>query len=405
MRKHTGLLPAALLMTIATAPSADVVDESMKRADALWDKTVEYAGSTFDQARRLWREEHPEAAELWERLIPRLDEAIELQDRQRQLPESSWFGKDQSSADAELNELLDEVTVILVGDNELRQRMQALSSAMAGNRAAISELKRRRLTAPSDSMWRKTIADIEDEIREREALLNEQQAAIEALHTETAIALRAMGLDIDATGLEFLLSTVVGDDVIDMTLAFEQVRQLTAQLETLTADSGEDVATARRYYGMYTILLRTLDRMHATLLDSISNDYQPRIAAIAERARTLRKETRTLLARNDNAVLASNLEAQQLTIDAASRYIEYLQGQQRQIELSRKRLADDIAIARNTYETVKMSGDLVVLLQNSRQLLNQLFRLQVPPLRAFENRAMKREFQRLTTSLRGATAD
>ncbi|MDJ0738235.1 MAG: hypothetical protein QNJ91_00860 [Gammaproteobacteria bacterium] len=397
-------LPLLILLLFAASASADVVDESLQRADALWDRTVEYAGSALDRARRLWREEHPQTAELWEQLIPRLDEVIVLQDRQRELPESAWFGEDRGSADAEIDQLLDEVSVILVGDNVLRERMRELSSAMAGNRAAISDLKRRRLTAPSDSMWRKTVADIDAEIDEREALLQEQQAALDELHAEMAIALRVMGLDIDATGLEFLMSTVVGDDVIDMALAFEQVRDLTEQLELLTADSDEDVAAARRYYGMYTVLLRTLDHMHAGLLDAITQDYRPRVAAIAERARELQHETRSLLALRANPVLSANLEAQQLTIAAAARYGDYLNGQQRQVELSRRQLARDIAIARNTYETVKMSGDLVALMQNSRQLLDRLFRLQVPPLRAFENLEMKREFQRLTSSLRGEAA-
>jgi hypothetical protein len=47
-----------------------------------------------------------------------------------------------------------------------------------------------------------------------------------------------------------------------------------------------------------------------------------------------------------------------------------------------------------------MSGDLVALMEDSQLLLDSLFRLQVPPLRAFENAEMKREFQRLTSTLR-----
>jgi hypothetical protein len=249
-------------------------------------------------------------------------------------------------------------------------------------------------------MWRKTVGDIEDEIAERERLLAEQQQAMADLHTEAAAELRAMGLDIDAEGLDFLLSTVVGDDVMDMTLAFEQVRALTEQLEVLTVESREDLPTARRYYGMYVVLLKALDHMHAALLEGIATDYLPRIDAIGRRARELQQETQTLIAQRPSRVLESNLAAQRLTIEAAGRYAEYLKGQQHQVEASRQRLAQDIAVAQNTYETVKMSGDLVAMMQDSRQLLDSLFRLQVPPLRAFENLEMKQEFQRLTSALR-----
>ena len=389
----------ALFLSSSVA-SADVVEQSLQKADQLWDRTVEYAGSTLGQARRLWQEQHPEDAQLWEDLIPKLDEVIVLQDRERQLPESAWFGEDRESNNEDINEILDDVATLLIGDDALRDRMRELNRAMADNREEIVDLKRQKLTAPTDSMWRKTISDIDADIADREALLVEQQEAMADLFAETAATLQANGVEIDAEGLEFLLSTVVGDDVMDMTLAFEQVKQLTAQLESLTVESREDLPTARRYYGMYSVLLRTLDYMHGSLLDSIENDYRPRIDAIADRAQTLQQETRALYKQGKSRVLASNLEAQQLTIDAAGRYGEYLQHQQRQVELSRQRLSRDIAVARNTYETVKMSGDLVALMQDSRHLLDSLFRLQVPPLRAFENLEMKREFQRLTSTLR-----
>ena len=398
MTRFPLLLP--LLAIYAAGTTADVVDKSLQMADEAWDKTVEYAGAALDRARRFWREEYPDGAQLWDDLVSRLDEVIALQDRQNELPESAWFGDDQTSNAQAVNELLDEVAGILIGNNALRERMRELSVATAENRVAIVDLKRRKLTAPSDSLWRKTVSDIEEEIAEREALWAEQQRAMADLHDETVAELRAKGLDIDADGLDFLLSTVVGDDVVDMTLAFEQARELTEQLQTLTAESREDLPTARRYYGMYAALLKALDRMHTSLLDRIASDYRPRIDAIRTRARELQQETRALSAKKPSKVLASNLEAQQLTIEAAQRYAEYLTGQQRQIAISRQRLARDIAVAQNTYETVKMSGDLVALMQDSRQLLDSLFRLQVPPLRAFENLEMKREFQRLTSRLR-----
>lgn len=391
---------AATLALFSIGGAADVVERSLETADTLWDKTVSAAESALEQTRRLWREEHPEDAELWDALIPRLDEVIALQDRDRELPESTWFGEDQASNSAAINGLLDEVTRILIGSNTLRERMQELRGAMAANRAAIVELQRRKLTAPSDSLWRKTVSDLVEEIGEREAILAEQRQAMAGLHAETAVLLRGKGLDIDAEGVDFLLSTVVGDDVVNMTLVFEKVRQLTEQLEALTVESQEDLATARRYYGMYAVLLRTLEHMHAILIDRIESDYRPRIETVGGRARELQQETRALNARGPSRVLQSNLEAQQLTIDAAARYADYLNRQQRQVVASRQRLSRDLAIAQNTYETVKMSGDLVALMQSSRQRLDSLFQLQVPALRAFENLEMKREFQRLTATLR-----
>ena len=400
------LLNAALVALCtclsATTATANVVDESLRTADALWEKTKSYADLTLERARELWQREQPDDAALWRELVTPIDEVIALQEREADLPASSWFGEDRVSNAAEIERLLDDIAQILIGDHALRNGIRELDRAMVENRNAITELKRRRLTAPSDSLWRKTVADIADEIADREALLAEQQRAMTGLQAKTAAILREKGLDIDADGLEFLLATIVGDQVLDMTLAFEQVRELTGQLEALMVESREDLVTARRYYGMYTVLLRTLDYLHGDLLTRMAEVYRPSIDDIRERALALQKETRSLNKRGPSPILEANLAAQQLTVEAAGRYAEYLAGQQAQVAESRERLARNLAIARNTYETVKMSGDLVALMQDSRHLLDTLFQLQIPPLRAFENLEMKREFERLTDALQTA---
>jgi len=392
-----------LTLCLSTTATAGVTEDALQTADRWWDKTREYAGSTMEQARRLWREEHPEDARLWDELLPQLEEVLGLQEKERELPESAWFGADQVSTQAQIDDLLDEAALILTGDNRFRAQARALERSMSENRQAVSELKQRKLTAPSDSMWRQTVEEIDAEIAEREKVLAQQQQEMEQIRAAFAAELQAMGLEIDAGRLEFLLSTVVGDEVVDMTLAFEQVRRLTTQLETLTEESREDLPTARRYYGMYTVLLRVLERMHTNLIAGIDQSYLPRLKTIGERARTLGRETRALQARGNSPVLEANLEAQQLTIDAAGRYADYLMRQRGQVAASQERLARDLAVARNTYETVKVSGDLVALMKDSRRLLDALFDLQVPRLRAFENLEMKKEFERLTETLRGAS--
>ena len=394
------LLLTALCFTTA---SAGLMEDSLETADQWWSKTREYADFTLEQGRRLWREEHPGDARLWDDLLPRLEEILGLQDKERELPDSAWFGEDRASNRAQIDDLLDEAATILTGDNRFRAQSRELEQAMADNRRAISELKRRKMTAPSDSLWRKTVQEIDGEIAERERLLAGQRQEMARVRDAFAVELQAMGLEIDAGRLEFLLSTVVGDEVVEMTVAFEQVRRLTEQLESLTAESREDLPTARRYYGMYTVLLKVLERMHANLIGSIDQRYLPQLQVIENRARALRRETRALQVRGTSPVLQANLEAQQLTIDAAGRYGDYLKRQRSQVAASKERLARDLAVAQNTYETVKVSGDLVALMKDSRRLLDTLFSLQVPRLRAFENLEMKREFERLTQTLRGAS--
>jgi hypothetical protein len=394
-----------ILGLYAGGAAAGLVDESMQQADLWWDKTREYADGAWDKTQRLWSDQAEGDARLWQELQPPMDQVLVLKERKRKLPESSWFGEDQESNRQAIAALLDRSSHILVGDNRHRRRMSELELAMADNRSAIAKLKEKRLAAPSDSLWRSTVEDLNEEIAEREEVLDEQAEALTRVRADFAAELKAQGLDIDAEGLDFLFSTVVGDDVLDMAQAFLQVRRLTGQLEALTAESGEDLPIARRYYGMYTVLLGSLEHMHGQLLDAVDQRYLPQIQTIRERAKELRRDTRRLMVEEPSPVLAANLQAQALTLDAARRYADYLKDQRRQVAASAERLSRDMAVAENTYETVKVSGDLLALMQDSQRLLSTLFKLQVPPLRSFENLAMKREFNRLTKQLRSTSGE
>jgi hypothetical protein len=97
------------------------------------------------------------------------------------------------------------------------------------------------------------------------------------------------------------------------------------------------------------------------------------------------------------------VQAQELTLRAASEYRTYLLEHRRHLLAARGRLAQDIAVAANTHETVVVSGELVGLMTSAQGLLDTLRQLQVPRLRAFETTAMRRELERLTLRLRGTT--
>jgi hypothetical protein len=101
-------------------------------------------------------------------------------------------------------------------------------------------------------------------------------------------------------------------------------------------------------------------------------------------------------------LLSANLQAQQLTLDAAAVYRQYLTDQAEQVKKARSELDKDIAAAWNTFETVRVSGELVGLVRSSQRLLEGLMSRQVPALRPFGNLELRREFEKLTEQLRTA---
>lgn len=392
------------------APSARaMLERSRATASDWWRESRDYAGRAVEDARRLMSGEQDQSfGQVWDRSLPKLDAALQREDLQSSLPASSWFGADQASNRAEIDQLLDETVQILAVSPALRQRdrIQALQDEIAKARADIAEARQKRVSAPSQSTIARTVDDYDRAIAAREADIQRLEQEVGQVKRQFAEELRAMGLALTDEQVEFLLSTVVGDNMVDLGILFDNVKAITAQLEQLVAQSGEDLQSARRYYGLYVVLLKALDRMHLKVEESIGEQYLPQIDGIAAKAQSLAADTRRLLHTSPEKqdLLNANLKAQQLTIEAAGVYRQYLDDQKRQVHQARLALEKDIEAAWNTYETVRVSGELVGLVKSSQQLLEGLMNRQVPALHPFENLEMQREFQKLTLQLREPSA-
>lgn len=393
-----------------TAPPPGLWQRSLEQAEGWWQQSRDLAGQTWDRTRD-WLAGEPKGSfgEVWSQIVPKLGEILTLEDRREQLPKSAWFGKDQRSNQAEIDALLDEAVAILTVSpaQDYRARIRRLEGEILAAQQEIAELRTRRVAAPRDATWQKTMADYDQAIAEGEAAIEGYRAELGAVRRAFAAELRGLGLEVSDEQVELLLSTVVGDNLVDLGVAFDQVKALTLELQRLVEQSGEDIESARRYYGMYLVLLKVLERMHTQILEAIERRYLPGIDEILQRTRDLTAQTRVLQrqAAKADPILEANLQAQALTERAATYYRDYLAEQSRQIAAARQRLGRDILTAWNTYETVKVSGELVGLIRNSRQLLDGLLQREVPPLRGFQSLELQRELRNLTLRLQaqGAT--
>ncbi len=391
-------------------------DASQSDAGQLWQESRETAADWWQRSRdvtlRAWEDARdsltPQRADelgrVWTEVVPKLEETLELEDAQEALPERAWFARDRRDGEYDINALLDEAVAILSTSHvqHYRERIYRLQQDIERARADIDDYRKLRVAAPSESLVRRTATDYDALIETRLTEIRDDQIELGTIKHEFAGELREMGLELSDEQVEILLSTVVGDNIVDLGIVFDNVKAITVQLEQLVRDSGEDLQSARRYYGMYVVLLQALNRMHLDVEDAIEQRYIPQIDDIAARAQALSVETRQLQQANHEKaeILAANLEAQQLTIEASKVYRDYLTRQAAQVRSAREALEEDIATAWNTYETVRVSGELVDLVKSSQRLLDGLLNRQVPALQPFQNLEMKREFEKLTKQLR-----
>lgn len=413
------LVPLIALALGLTAPASRAEEPSgaersvWERAEAtagdIWRRSRSAAQGAMTDFQGLVQDHRPATfAEIWEAVVPSLDRTLSLEERQDTLPPSAWLGADQASNREAIDALLDEAVSVLSNApiQDYRARIRALQANIEQAQRDIDSYRRERVSAPQGSLVRKTVTDYERAIEDRTAQIAQDREALAAVQAKFSEELRGLGLQLSDAQVELLLSTVVGDNIVDLGVVFDNVKAVTGQLEQLVQASGEDLASARRYYGMYVVLLKALTRMHTQIEEAIGQRYIPQIDAIVGRAQALSAQTRELQRQSPEkaALLTGNLEAQRLTIETAAIYRAYLEDQARQVAQARAALETDIAAAWNTYETVRVSGELVDLVRSSQRLLTGLMDRQVPPLLPFENKAMHRELEKLTEQLRRGDA-
>jgi len=155
-------------------------------------------------------------------------------------------------------------------------------------------------------------------------------------------------------------------------------------------------------------VMQDIDFKYVPRIEGGKDEKGKNVDGIIPRTEKLNQETQKLLQKSSSPknrdVLSANLRAQQLTLQAAKLYLTYLEKQRNDLAAAKQKLAPDIATAKNTYETVKVSSELVAMMRSGQNLFDALKNLQVPELRVFENLEMKKEFEKLTVQLKSGTS-
>jgi hypothetical protein len=353
--------------------------------------------------------------ELFESVLPVLDQARELVDRHASLPDNSRipFTSDKQSNSAEINALLDQAIEVL-GVSEVsdyRQRIRDANVAISTSHSNIADYRRQRVSAPrakdqsqlgkvnpfelSKEALDKSIADEKAEIETQKILLVE-------LKRSFADELSKIGVKVDEDDADSLLSSVSGDDIVTMAVVFDNIKHLTTQLQDLTEESGEALEVSKRYYGMYVVMVQVMDRIQKTFIRDINEKHIPKLNGFVSQADANIGQARALIELDggDRELLKANIASNHLTRETAHLYIEYLQRNQDLIAAENRRAQKNLATAMNTYDTVKLSSDVAALMNTGRRDFETLMKLQVPALREFSNEAIRKEFQRMTSELR-----
>ena len=351
-------------------------------------------------------------------VIGTLEESITFLDEEISLPDDSFFGKDKDDAKDEIDEFLDELFVMLELSKvvELRETYGEIENKIDSENNEISELKKDQVFAPAESesslskivpdskytnsikeFIAETKGDYEKIIQIKKKNIKGYENELDKIAIGISEALNEKNITMDSEQLKVWLSSAIGDDILSMSVVFSHIKEITIQLEELTANSGENLAYAKKYYGMVVMLHKLIVFMQKRFIADVDNNIKPKLRQFSQEANVNLNESKKLYSKNkNNQILKSNIEASKITIKAINLYLNIVNSQQGKIKKALRISIEQEKVALNTYKTVKLSSMVSALINNGLKTFDTLSKLQIPDMAKFENKEIQEQFRKLT---------
>lgn len=352
--------------------------------------------------------EEPTAGAIWEKAAPDLDKALAVFDQKESpsTPDSAWnpFADTKQSCQKDLETILDALLVVLgtCGAVGYRSRIRICHDDIRALQVQIGESRERMLSAPleaSQNFLEGLVIASRESLKEQIAYGNDQIAEktrqIESLKVGFREHLQQIDINVSPETVDSLLLPVE-DEFVSMAAVITNIGRLTKQLQHLVDDNGEAASHTKRYYGIYVLLVLSIDRLQKHFVRRIDEKFLPKLAGFEQEAVRNVADAQALIRQGEHRdQLSANVVAGSKTIHACQLMVEMLRSQKRSVLEENKKVQILAAAAVNTYRTVCLSFDVADLIGHCEAAFRALRELRIPPLRPFRNVQLNEELQRL----------
>jgi len=403
MRKLLILSLLVTSTTFATDWSIKISDIS-KEAKSLWEtntksKSIDLTDTNSKKA----REEHFDT--IWEDVIEELEKGLSINERMESAPQSAIFGADKISIRREFDRVLDDIINLLLDDNLLnyKDKIREAESDITNLKKSILKYREKKIIAPQESHIKTTKTQYQEKIVYAKREIARQESII--LNTKLSMSrnFAELGITLTPEQIDVLLARVDGDDIIQMTLVMDVLKQITTQLLGIMQESNEELTVAKKYYGMHMVLLELVVYIQDKFLHKIERDYLPQIDKIIAHTKSVLLRTTKKISKEDNLkrrnIYYQNYQSQQLTLKTAILYRKNLIDEIKQVKKAKIVGQKNLDLSKNTYETVTLSSDLFRIISSSQDMMKAVMKLQIPTIIPFENIQMKEKYKELTREI------
>ena len=363
------------------------------------------------QTEEMLEQERRDTSRFFEQAHDSLSEALDMFDKKGGLKESKdiafydFLSRSQEVQQTKIESYLDAASEALGISSISDQRMLVaeLRKKISEAQKKLTVYERNKISAPESTYNPLTVTreGYEDKIKATKEQITQHESEIEDEKLKLVAQLKKIGLELEPDQIDILLESITGDEFIRVSIIFDNAKNFALELEELTEKTGEDLDAAKRYYGVYLMLLKTVDRLQNKFIDNVDDEYYPKLEAYAQKAQdNIDEAERAIAAGGDAIILNNNIESNQITYDAVMLYKTGLAHQKHQMMNANLECRRNILTAVNTYKTVALSKDVASLLATSRRAFDAITNLSVPDLKPFENLKVKEAFVEITKDLR-----
>ncbi len=342
---------------------------------------------------------------IWDDIIKKLQDAVELEKEKAKAPNSAIFSKDKNSIQKDINEIFDDILKeILDGDIfEYRKDLATLQDRIDSLEKKILEYREKRVIAPTTSIIATTKSGYDKKIQDAQKEIKSAKESIKQIKNRLSQSLKFVGINLTPAQIDVLLSRVDGDDIIKMTLTLKVLKDITKQLSEIMQESSKNLKYAKKYYGMHMVLVEMVAWIQQKLIQKYNSEYIPKVDKIIDESEKMMEKTKELIKKETDAnrlkVYKQNLLAQSYTNKIAKRYKRDLIQKLNQLKKSYQITLDDLKLAKNTYKTVTLSDELFRVITDSQKVLDAVIKLQVPKIIPFDSQIVKDKYKEITKQI------
>ena len=356
--------------------------------------------------KHLIKSQQPRLNKIWDDILGDLQEGASYAEKLNSAPDSAWFEDDKEDIQYDINQVLQSILDTLTGDDLLsyKNKIVSLKEKIHKNKLEILTCRENKIGAPDNSTLYTSKSDYDDKIKRAKDENTKYENQIQTIKTNLKKNFSEIGVNLTSTQIDVLLTRVDGDDIIQLSLIMDVIKHITSQIMQLMQESNEELAQAKKYYGMHLISLELIGYIQQKYIEKVNKIYVPKINSIMDDAKKIMTKTESLKFSETNnrrrAIYEKNIEAQKLTYKVSKLYKSDLIKSQRSMSQAQKISKDNLILSKNIFATVLLSADLYELVSESQNMLEEVSKIQVPDIVPFENLQMQKKYKELTGLLR-----